>query len=167
MECFWLCVTIRFQNSTCHRLNQHCGWFSLQTGIQSDGEETCQNPGRYPNINQVSKHIFLRYPWWIILFHTSRQWEWVRRTNPWTIRTISIKCGARGSEWGTTILENKCERIYEIDGSTTSCSMNGIWANARIRVEQDVDLVLKNMKLEKLGQPHDEVPITTDPQYKH
>ena len=31
------------------------------------------------------------------------------------------------------------------DGNTTSYSMNGIKANARIRVEQDVDVVLKNM----------------------
>ena len=35
--------------------------------------------------------------------------------------------------------------------------MNGIKANARIRVEQDVDLVLEYMKLKILGQPYDEV----------
>ena len=45
--------------------------------------------------------------------------------------------------------------------------MNGIKANARIRVEQDVDLVLKNMKLKILGQPYDEVLITTDSRYKY
>ena len=45
--------------------------------------------------------------------------------------------------------------------------MNGIEANARIRVEQDVDLVLKNMKLKILGQPHDEVLIVTDSRYKN
>ena len=45
--------------------------------------------------------------------------------------------------------------------------MNGIKANARARVEQDVDLVLKNMKLKILGQPHDEVLMTTDSRYKH
>ena len=39
--------------------------------------------------------------------------------------------------------------------------MNGIKANARIRVEQDVDLALKNMKLKILGQPNDEVLIMT------
>ena len=45
--------------------------------------------------------------------------------------------------------------------------MNGIKANARLRVEQDVDLVLKNMKLKFLGQPFDEVLIMTDSRYKN
>ena len=45
--------------------------------------------------------------------------------------------------------------------------MNGAKANARIRVEQDVDLVLRNMKLKILGQPYDEVLIMTDSRYKN
>ena len=45
--------------------------------------------------------------------------------------------------------------------------MNGIKANARIRVEQDVDFVLKNMKLKILGQPYDEVLIMTDSRYNN
>ena len=44
--------------------------------------------------------------------------------------------------------------------------MNGIKANARIQVEQDVDIVLKNMKLKTLVQTHDEVFVTTDSRYK-
>ena len=44
--------------------------------------------------------------------------------------------------------------------------MHGIKATARIRVEQDVDLVLKNLKLKILGQPFDEVLIMTDSRYK-
>ena len=50
----------------------------------------------------------------------------------------------------------------KIDGNITSYSMNRIKAIARIRVVQDVDLVLKNMKLKTLGQAHDEVFIMTD-----
>ena len=45
--------------------------------------------------------------------------------------------------------------------------MNGIKANARIPVEQDVNLVLKKMKLKILGQPYDEVLIMTDSRYKN
>ena len=45
--------------------------------------------------------------------------------------------------------------------------MNSIKATARIRVEQDVDLVLKNLKLRILGQPFDEVLILTDSRYKN
>ena len=48
-----------------------------------------------------------------------------------------------------------------------SCSMTGIKAVAQIRVEQDLDLVLKNLKLKILGQPHDEVLLTRDKRYKH
>ena len=33
-------------------------------------------------------------------------------------------------------------------------------------MEQDVDFVLKNMKLKNLGQPHDEVLMMTDSRYK-
>ena len=44
-------------------------------------------------------------------------------------------------------LKTSVKEFTKIDGNTTSYSMNGIKANARIRVEQDVDLVLKNMKL--------------------
>ena len=64
-------------------------------------------------------------------------------------------------------LKTSVKEFTMIEGNTTSYSMNGIKANARIRVEQDVDLVLKNMKLKILGQPHDEVLMTTDSRYKH
>ena len=63
-------------------------------------------------------------------------------------------------------LKTSVKEFTKIDGSTTSYSMNGIKADARIRVEQDVDLVLKNMKLKILGQPYDEVLIVTDSRYK-
>ena len=45
--------------------------------------------------------------------------------------------------------------------------MNGIKAIARVRVEQDVDVMLKNMKLEILGQLYEEVLIMTDSRYKN
>ena len=64
--------------------------------------------------------------------------------------------------WKTSVTE-----FTKIGGNTTSYSLNGIKANARIRVEQDVDLVLKNMKLKILGQTHDEVLMVTDSRYKN
>ena len=63
-------------------------------------------------------------------------------------------------------LKTSVKAFTKINGNTTSYSMNGIKANARIRVEQDVDLVLKNMKLKILGRPYDEVLILTDSRYK-
>ena len=59
------------------------------------------------------------------------------------------------------------KEFTKVDGNTTSYSTNGIKATARIRVEQDADLVLKNLKLKKLGQPHDWVLLATDRRYKH
>ena len=59
------------------------------------------------------------------------------------------------------------KEFTKIDGNTTSYSINGIKASARIRVEQDADLVLKNLKLKRLGQPHDNVLLATDRRFKH
>ena len=64
-------------------------------------------------------------------------------------------------------LKTSVKEFTKIDGNTTSYSINGIKANARIRVEQDVDLVLKNMKLKILGQPYDELLIVTHSRYKN
>ena len=64
-------------------------------------------------------------------------------------------------------LKTSVKEFTKIDGNTTSYSINGIKASARIRVEQDVDLVLKNLKLKILGQSFDEVLIMTDSRYKH
>ena len=58
------------------------------------------------------------------------------------------------------------KEFTEIDGNTTLYSLHAIKANARIRVEQDADLVLKNLKLRKLGQPHDDVLLTTDRRFE-
>ena len=49
------------------------------------------------------------------------------------------------------VLQTSVKEFTKVDGNTTSYSMNGIKINARIRVEQDVDLVLKNKKLKILG----------------
>ena len=59
------------------------------------------------------------------------------------------------------------KEFTKIDGSTRSYSINGIKANARIRVEQDVDFARKNMKLKILGRLYDEVLIMTDSRYKN
>ena len=64
-------------------------------------------------------------------------------------------------------LKTSEKEFTKIDGNTTSYSMKGIKVNARIRVEQVVDLVLKNMKLKILGQPYDEVLIMTGSRYKN
>ena len=59
------------------------------------------------------------------------------------------------------------KEFTKVDGNTTSYSINGIKANARIRVEQDADLLLMNLKLKVLGQPHDDVLLSTDRRFKH
>ena len=59
------------------------------------------------------------------------------------------------------------KEFTKTDGNTTSYSKHGINANARIRVEKDIDLVLKNLKLNILGQPYDEVLVTTYKRFKH
>ena len=65
------------------------------------------------------------------------------------------------------VLKTSVKEFTKTDRNTTSYSMNGIIANAKIRVEQDVDLVLKNMKLKILGQSYDEALMKTDSRYKN
>ena len=57
----------------------------------------------------------------------------------------SQKIGNRmGTESGAILNEAKYQRVL-----TTTFSINAIKANAQIRVEQEIDLVLKNLKLKK------------------
>ena len=64
-------------------------------------------------------------------------------------------------------LKPSIKAFTKIDGNTTAYCFHGIKANARIRVEQDADLVLKNLKLKILVQPHDDVLLTADRRFKH
>ena len=77
----------------------------------------------------------------------------------------------KAAEWVVnqelSLMKPSFKEFTKIDGNTTSYSINGIKAGARIRVEQDVDLVLKNLKLKILGQPHDDVLLVTDRRFKH
>ena len=77
----------------------------------------------------------------------------------------------KAAEWVAnqelSLMKPSIKEFTKIDGNTTSYSINGIKASARIRVEQDADLVLKNLKLKILGQPHDDVLLATDRRYKH
>ena len=77
----------------------------------------------------------------------------------------------KAAEWVTnqelSSLKPSIKEFTKIDGNATSYSINGIKASARIRAEQDADLVLKNLKLKILGQPHDDVLLATDRRYKH
>ena len=72
-------------------------------------------------------------------------------------------------------LWNACNYVlqfnFKIAGSVNTAadvlSRIELKANARIRVEQDVNRALKNMKLKILGQPYDEVLIMTDSRFKN
>ena len=59
------------------------------------------------------------------------------------------------------------KKFTKIHGNATPYSIHGIKAKARIRVDQDVDVVLKTLKLKILDQPYDEVLLTTDKRFKH
>ena len=76
----------------------------------------------------------------------------------------------KAAEWVTnqelSSLKPSIKEFTNIDGNTTSYSINGIKASARIRLEQDADLVLKNLKLKILRQPHDDVLLATDEQMR-
>ena len=66
-----------------------------------------------------------------------------------------------------SLMKPSIKAFTKIDGKTTAYSLHGIKANARIRVEQDTDLIVKNLKLKILGQPYDDVLLTTDRRFQH
>ena len=84
---------------------------------------------------------------------------------------LQRKEGQNAMEWvadkAPSKLTTSVEEFTKVDGNATSYSMNWIKTNARIRVEQYVDLVLKNLKLKIQGQPYDEMLLTTNKRYKH
>ena len=81
------------------------------------------------------------------------------------------KSREKAAEWVVnqepSSMKPSIKEFTKIDGNTTAYSLHGIKANSRIPVEQDADLVLKNLKLKILGQPHDDVLLTADRGFKH
>ena len=77
----------------------------------------------------------------------------------------------KAAEWvvnqEASSMKPSIKEFTKIDGNTTAYSLHGIKAKARIRVEQDADLVLKNLKLKILIQPYDDVILTADKRFKH
>ena len=77
----------------------------------------------------------------------------------------------KAAEWvinqEPSLLKPSIKVFTKIDGNTSSYSINGIKASARIRVEQDADLLLQNLKLKILGQSHEYVLLSTDRRFKH
>ena len=67
----------------------------------------------------------------------------------------------------SSALKTSVKEFTKIDGNITSYSMNRIQENARIRVEQHVDTLLKSMNLKILGQPHQGLLMMTDSRYKN
>ena len=78
-------------------------------------------------------------------------------------RTLERKeqSSKKATEWVAqkepSSMKPSINEFTKIDGNTTSYPIHGIKANARIRVEQDVNVVLKNLKLKLLEQLYDEV----------
>ena len=77
----------------------------------------------------------------------------------------------KAAEWGgnqePSSMKPSIKEFTKIDGNTTSYSINGIKASAGIQVEEVADLVMKKLKLKILGQPHDDVLLSTDRRFKH
>ena len=71
------------------------------------------------------------------------------------------------ANWEPSSMNPNINEFTKIDGNTTSYSINRIKANARIWVEQNADIVLKNLKLKILSQPHNNKLLTTDRRFKH
>ena len=68
---------------------------------------------------------------------------------------------------GPSSLRTSVKKFTMVDENTTWHSMNRIKAIARTPVEQNIDLVSKNLKLTFVGQSCDGLVLTTDRNDKH
>ena len=160
----WLSVALQLLNSTHSRLSQHSRWLSLQARSQSYEEDPSPNPGRHTVKTNRGEQIFLGYPWWRAGFlRTSLQRESVGKAEPWKASTFPANLEWKGSEWRFMLIENWQQRIQE--GWRKHYVLLQEWnqINSQRRVEQEIDLALKNLKLKILDQTHDE---TTDRRYR-
>ena len=149
-------------------VGHHSSLLFLYIRTKSHREEPSQNLGGGTDNTHRGDNIFLRRCRRRTIFlHANRWWSWNRRTDPPTERPISEKA----IEWVVNqepfSMKPSIKELTKIGRNTTWHSINGIKANARIRAEQDADLVLKNPKLKILGQPHDDVLLTTDRRFNH
>ena len=168
VERMWLRAAVQLQKITYRWFSKHSSWFLFTIRVESHGEDPSQDEGRCTNNTLWSRNILFRCRRRRTVFlHTTRWSRWNRRTDPTKKKTISWKSRRMGSQPRTILLEAKYQEFTKIDGKTTAYSLHGIKANARIRVEQDADLVLKNLELKILNQPHDDVLLTTDSRFKH
>ena len=102
-----------------------------------------------------------------ILIYANRKPRWNRRTDPTTKRAISKKAAEWVVNQEPSSMKQSIKEFTKVDGNTTSYSINRIKASARIRAEQNADLVLTYLKLKILGQPHDGVLLSTDRRLKY
>ena len=93
------------------------------------------------------------------------------KENEKQILKVKEQSQKKAAEWvlnqEPSLMKPSIEEFTRIDGITKSYSINGIKANARIRIEQDADIVLKNLKSKIFDEPHDDVLLTTDRRFKH
>ena len=155
------------QNTTYCWFSQHSSWASLQNRKQNHGEGPSQNPGGCTK-NALCVHIPLRCCWRTFSLHTAgwSRWDW--RKNAWKEKTLSENGNRMGSTWKTIFNEAKYQRIHQDWRKYyVSYSKHAVKEKARIGLEQDVDIILKTLNLKTLGQPHDEVLLTTDKRFQH
>ena len=164
----WSCAAVQLLNSTYRWISKHSSWFLFTIGTESHGTDPSQNPGGCANNAHWSHKIFLRCCRWRTVFlHTQRCSRWNRRTSPTAKTTFSGKAAEWVVNQEPSSMKPSIKEFTKIDGNATSYSLHRIKANTRIRVEQNADLVLLNLKLKIFGQPHDDVLLTTDRRYNH
>ena len=145
-----LCDAVQNQRSTYHCFSQHSSWPSHQIKIETHGEEPSQNPGRWTDNTNWGHNVLPRCRRQKKLFFIQESDEDETEEQ---IRKRKGQTGKKTTEW-----------VAQDEPSSMKPSIK-VFTN--IRVEQDVDLVLKNIKLELFGQPHDEDALTTDRRLKH
>ena len=160
-----LCAAVQFQKNTYRWFSQHRSWISFHTRSEVTEKillkirrdvQTTPIEVRTSSPDVADKEQFF-------LIHADCEDETKKQTIGRKEKSWNKATKMLAYEEPTSMTQSMKE-FTTIGGNTTSYSMNGIKANARIRVE-DTELLLKDLKIKTLDKPHEEVLLRTDRQF--
>ena len=168
VECMRLCAAVQLCIRTYRWFSEHSSWLSLATKLKvtekirlkiSEDVQTTHIEVQTSSSDVADEVQFLFAP---ADGESETEKQLPERKNQ--SRKMAPECVAHEEP---SSRKSSIKEFTKIDRNTTSHSIHGVKANARMPVEKDVALVLKNLKLKKFGQPNDVVLLTTDKRFQH
>ena len=164
----WLPIASQLKISIRCHFTEHSSWLSLQTVTKFQEKirlEIWEDiPTTHVEVTTCFSDVAVEEQFFFT--QTDNEIESKEQTLKWKehSRQDAKDCVAKEEP---SSLKTSVKKFTKVDENTTWHSMNRIKAIARTPVEQNIDLVLKNLKLTFVGQPCDGLLLTTDRNDKH